>query len=263
MVLALFRQRGAAWPLVTRETFYREVIESDKPVFVELWKEGADYSVFERAVQDVARAHRGDFKLGRIRVSDFADLIEAYKASKGYSAYDFDRLPALALFRKGQLVTTFNPILPLGEESVQYHDIRYQFQRFLSKFVYYDPAKVTFNHKKPDSPEGAKQPAQPAGAGAAGGPTGVGGEGVSDREARIAAAKAAAAAKLAARQAAAQQNQQIAEPGAQTKSDPDREARIAAAKAAAQAKLAARQKEQQGQAEGETGPGTAGQKPGE
>ena len=208
MALALFR-RTRGWPLVTRERFYHEVIESDRPVLVELWREGVDYDAFERAIESVARERRGDFKLVRIRMDDFRDLLEAYRENKGYTAIDFDRHPAAALFRQGRLITTFNPILPLGEESVQYHDVRYQFQRFLQKFVYFDPAKLTFNHKKPEAPGAAEakakvQPkAKPAEAAAKAGEAAATGAvpAADDKAARIAAAKAAAAAKLAAKKA--------------------------------------------------------------
>lgn len=271
VVLLRWRRRSPRWPRVTRQTFYREVVESDRPVLVELFKDGVDYDVFERAIEDVARRHPGDFRLVHIRVDEFADLIDAYRHHKGYATWNFDRLPAAALFRKGQLVTTFNPTLPLGEESIRYHDIHYQFERFLQKFVYYDPAKVTFNHKRPESPSEAKKPAMPAGAGVAGGPTGQAGA-ADDRAARIAAAKAAAAAKLAARQAAQQQQAQVAEPGPQASEQPaagggaggptgqggaadDRAARIAAAKAAAMAKLAQRQAQPRQAAAGDEGQG--------
>src|SRR5690606_11343994 len=118
------------------------------PVLVELHRRGEDYPHVIRAMQDVLRENNETLPFVRIEVEAYEDLLEEYRRSRGYQAYVLDKFPAVALFREGRLVTTFNPIFSSRERGLQYLDAKRQFQRFVDKFIHYDPEKLTFNHKK-------------------------------------------------------------------------------------------------------------------
>src|SRR5690606_9245489 len=107
-----------------------------------------------QGIQEVLREMGQQLPLVRIDVDEYQDLLDQYRRDKGYKAYDLDHLPAVALFRDGRLITTYNPTFSSRERDIQYLDVRRQFRRFIDKFINYDPEKLTFNHGRPG---GAKQ----------------------------------------------------------------------------------------------------------
>ncbi|MEX2355450.1 MAG: hypothetical protein WD535_00315 [Thermaerobacterales bacterium] len=149
MVLGFLRSKKApALPEVSRDDLENKILPAEGPVLVELWTAESDSETFTRAVNNVHRERPDDFRLVRVRLSDLVDLINEHRTNKFYNAYNFDQLPALALFREGRLVTTFNPAQPHPDAVIWQNDIERQFRRFLAIFLDFDPEKVTYNHKK-------------------------------------------------------------------------------------------------------------------
>ena len=140
--------QGANPAEVPRAAFETDILQSERPVLAVLQARGVDDRTFTRCIAEVLRQRQEDIRLVRIRVEEYQDLISEWRQNKGYHAYNLDKLPAAALFRKGELVTTFNPTLTSPEPDVQRNQIKRQFERFLEKFIHYDPEKVTFNHGK-------------------------------------------------------------------------------------------------------------------
>lgn len=172
MPVARSGRRTEQLPVIHRDVFEREVLQAERPVLAELYDPAVadrspgtsagqprrpastvsvgivDYGAFIRAITRVLRDDGEDVKLVRLPLAEYEDLLDGYRREKGYHAYDFDKLPGAALFRGGELVTTFNPTLNYTDPAVQFGDITRQFRRFLENFVHYDPDQVTFNHKK-------------------------------------------------------------------------------------------------------------------
>jgi len=154
MASATAAGRGAALRAIPRQDFEREVLGAEGPVLVELHRRGQDYPHVIQGIQEVLREMGQQLPLVRIDVDEYQDLLDQYRRDKGYKAYDLDHLPAVALFRDGRLITTYNPTFSSRERDIQYLDVRRQFRRFIDKFINYDPEKLTFNHGRPG---GAKQ----------------------------------------------------------------------------------------------------------
>ena len=145
---ALGGVRDVSLPQLDRQAFEREVLQAEGPVLVNLYKRDLEDRLFVRALTEVLREQNEDLRFVSVGVDDIADLIDTWRKNKGYHAYNLDKLPAAALFRKGELVTTFNPIVTTAEPEVRRSVIKRQFRRFLEKFIHYDPEKLTFNHKQ-------------------------------------------------------------------------------------------------------------------
>lgn len=148
MASATAAGRGAALRTIARQDFDREVLQAEGPVLVELHRRGEDYPHVIRAIQEVLRENNQNVPFVRIDVEAYQDLLDEYRRGKGYKAYDLDKFPAVGLFRDGRLVTTYNPTFSSRERGVQYLDVKRQFQRFVNKFINYDPESLTFNHKQ-------------------------------------------------------------------------------------------------------------------
>lgn len=147
MASAATRGRSVV-PSVPRERFESEMLESEAPVLAELHAPGVDYGTFSDTVRRVLHERGEDVGHVSIDTQAYRDVLDGYRGNKGYHAFDLERLPAAALFREGRLVTTFNSTLASPEPAAQRTEIRQQFERFLNKFLHYDPEKLTFNHKK-------------------------------------------------------------------------------------------------------------------
>lgn len=148
MASATAAGRGAALRTIARQDFDREVLQAEGPVLVELHRRGEDYPHVIRAIQEVLHENNQNVPFVRIDVEAYQDLLDEYRQGKGYKAYDLDKFPAVGLFRDGRLVTTYNPTFSSRERGVQYLDVKRQFQRFVNKFINYDPESLTFNHKQ-------------------------------------------------------------------------------------------------------------------
>lgn len=61
---------------------------------------------------------------------------------RAVDSFDFQRWPAVGVFRRGRLVTTFHPRRVFFADTLQEREDREQLEIFLGKMVYYDPAKV-------------------------------------------------------------------------------------------------------------------------
>ncbi|HEX6988869.1 MAG TPA: hypothetical protein VF282_05315 [Bacillota bacterium] len=148
MASATAAGRGTALRTIARQDFEREVLQAEGPVLVDLHRHGEEYPHVIRGIQEVLRENGENLPFMRIEVEAYQDMLDEYRQAKGYHAYNLDKFPAVALFRAGRLVTTFNPTLSSQERGLQYLDAKRQFQRFLDKFVHYDPEALTFNHKQ-------------------------------------------------------------------------------------------------------------------
>lgn len=61
---------------------------------------------------------------------------------RAYDTFDFTRWPAVGVFRRGRLVTTFHPRHVFFIDRLQEREEREQLEIFLAKMVDYDPASV-------------------------------------------------------------------------------------------------------------------------
>lgn len=140
------RRRSDVETPVAKGDYLEHAIKNFDPLLLVFYTDEVDYGPFMQAVTKVLDERDDEISLVRAEIEDLQPLFAELRATKGYHAYDFDRLPALGLFRSGQLITTFNPILPVSRK-VMVKEIEQQFRRFIEVFVDYDPEKLTFNHK--------------------------------------------------------------------------------------------------------------------
>lgn len=131
---------------MARGDYLDHAIKNFDPLLLVFYSDEVDYGPFLRAVTKVLGERDDEISLVQADIKDLQPLFDELRKTKGYSAYDFDRLPALGLFRSGRMVTTFNPILPVSRKVVE-KEIEQQFRRFVDVFVDYDPEKLTFNHQ--------------------------------------------------------------------------------------------------------------------
>ncbi|HLS89460.1 MAG TPA: hypothetical protein VK008_07510 [Sphingobacteriaceae bacterium] len=140
------RRRSVVEVPLAKGDYLDHAIKNFDPLLLVFYTDEVDYGPFLRAVSKVLEERDDEISLVRADIKDLEPLFAELRATKGYHAYDFDRLPALGLFRSGQLITTFNPILPVSRKVME-KEIEQQFRRFVEVFVDYDPEKLTFNHR--------------------------------------------------------------------------------------------------------------------
>ncbi|MBT9259311.1 MAG: hypothetical protein KM310_06100 [Clostridiales bacterium] len=129
-------------PRLRRDEFEGKVLQQEGTVFV-LFEDGSP--VAEKLARVLKEALDRDPKLTGYIASgeEFSDVREQYEASRHIvDTYHLDLLPVIALFRKGNLITTFEPWIHYHDQKYWLRDLNRQFQVFLQKMVYYDPTKV-------------------------------------------------------------------------------------------------------------------------
>lgn len=73
----------------------------------------------------------------------FADLRKEYEEKRHLTdTFHLNELPVIALFRKGALITTFEPWMHYAGKRLWRQDLSGQFETFLQKMVFFDPTKV-------------------------------------------------------------------------------------------------------------------------
>lgn len=73
----------------------------------------------------------------------FSEIRKRYEEKRHLTdTFHLDALPVIALFRKGKLITTFEPWLHYAGKRLWRQDLSGQFEIFLEKMVYFDPTKV-------------------------------------------------------------------------------------------------------------------------
>ena len=83
---------------LTSENFEKEVLKSEKPVLVDFWATWCGpCKMMAPIVEEIAKEHEEDLKVGKVNVDEAADL--AIK-------YDVVSIPTLVLFRNGKVTAT-------------------------------------------------------------------------------------------------------------------------------------------------------------
>ena len=90
-----------------------------------------------------AADHPDHLRAVAVPAGEVLPRLEAWQQGRrAFDTFDFRRWPSVGVFRLGRLVTTFHPRRVFFIERLQEREEREQIEIFLSKMVYYDPAKV-------------------------------------------------------------------------------------------------------------------------
>ena len=92
---------------LTKENFETEVINSELPVLVDFWAEWCGpCRMIAPAIEEIANEYDGKAKVGKINVDKESDLAIRYQ---------IDAIPALLIFKNGQVVETRKGLRPKSE----------------------------------------------------------------------------------------------------------------------------------------------------
>ena len=95
------------------------------------------------ALQSIEAEHRDRVRAAAVRADLILPRLQAWQEHRrAFDTFDFRRWPAVLLFRGGRLLTSFHPRQVFFEEKLQVREDIEQLNIFLSKMVYFDPAKV-------------------------------------------------------------------------------------------------------------------------
>lgn len=144
--MPLFTQRRqAALPAVARSDFESRVLGDEGPytTFV-LFDRGSEEDRYaEQALADAVRQHGDRIRAFRADAREFQDYFrDLMERRREFDTYDFNRWPVVGVYRKGRLLTTFNPRRVFYTPQHQVREVREQLEIFLEKMVYYDPSRV-------------------------------------------------------------------------------------------------------------------------
>jgi hypothetical protein len=97
----------------------------------------------EEALAAAEHAHPDRIRAFKAPLRDFLDDFAAMEANRReVDTFNFRRLPIVGLYRRGRLITTFNPRRVYFDPKLQAREVRSQLEIFLRKLVFYDPARV-------------------------------------------------------------------------------------------------------------------------
>lgn len=120
-----------------------EQAKSEQAVFLLLLGGSHVDSLVERGIARVVDQHRDKVRVYAAPAGEFTDRIEAWhNGRRTYDTFSFDRLPVMAFFRGGKLLTTFRPREVFFIEKLQEREVAEQFELFLDKMVFFDPEQV-------------------------------------------------------------------------------------------------------------------------
>ena len=92
---------------LTKENFDTEVLASDIPVLVDFWAEWCGpCRMIAPAIEELAEEYEGRAKIGKINVDAESELA---------IRYHIDAIPALLIFKNGQVVETRKGLRPKSE----------------------------------------------------------------------------------------------------------------------------------------------------
>ena len=92
---------------LTKENFETEVINSDRPVLVDFWAEWCGpCRMIAPTIEEIANEYDGKVKVGKINVDKESELAIRYR---------IDAIPALLIFKNGQVVETRKGLRPKSE----------------------------------------------------------------------------------------------------------------------------------------------------
>jgi hypothetical protein len=156
--------RQAGLPTVAREEFQRRVLEEqpDVTTFVLFDRGTEEDRITQDALADAVRRHAGRMRAFRADARAFASYFQELQAGRrDFDSFDFNRWPAVGVYRRGRLLTTFNPRRVFYLPKLQAREVREQLDVFLTKMVYYDPSKVReqTNLEVVQKEHGEKEPA--------------------------------------------------------------------------------------------------------
>ena len=83
---------------ITNANFKKEVLESDKPVLIDLWATWCGpCRMLAPVISDIAKEYEGRIKVGKINVDDEPDLAAQFRVMS---------IPMVALIKDGKVVET-------------------------------------------------------------------------------------------------------------------------------------------------------------
>ena len=92
---------------LTKENFDTEVLASDIPVLVDFWAEWCGpCRMIAPAIEELAEEYEGRAKIGKINVDAESELA---------IRYHIDAIPALLIFKNGEVVETRKGLRPKAE----------------------------------------------------------------------------------------------------------------------------------------------------
>ena len=96
-----------------------------------------------RVLAAAAAEHADRLQALAVTAADALPRLEQWQQGRrAVDTFDFRRWPAVGVFRRGRLVTTFHPRHVYFIDRLQEREEREQLEIFLAKMVYYDPARV-------------------------------------------------------------------------------------------------------------------------
>lgn len=97
---------------ITKENFQTEVIQSDKPVLIDLWASWCGPCRMLSPLVDQVAEERNDIKVGKVNVDENPELAQAFGA---------ESIPLLVLVKEGKIVRQSLGYIP-KEKIIQFID---------------------------------------------------------------------------------------------------------------------------------------------
>ena len=93
--------------ILTKNNFEAEVVESDLPVLVDFWAEWCGpCRMIAPTIEEIANEYEGKVKIGKVNVDAESELA---------IRYHIDAIPALLIFKNGEVVETRKGLRPKSE----------------------------------------------------------------------------------------------------------------------------------------------------
>ena len=93
--------------ILTKENFESEVLHSELPVLVDFWAEWCGpCRMIAPTIEEIANEYEGKVKVGKINVDAQSELAIRYRV---------DAIPALMIFKNGEVIETRKGLRPKSE----------------------------------------------------------------------------------------------------------------------------------------------------
>jgi len=89
---------------ITEQNFQQEVLQSDKPVLIDLWAVWCGpCKILSPIVEEIAKEYEGKIKVGKINVDENPNITRQY---------DVVSIPTLIMFKNGKIVSHMVGVQP-------------------------------------------------------------------------------------------------------------------------------------------------------